>query len=61
MFIYILLLICSKILLQNDKKLVVVGVIGKSAFPDCNKMAALEVLGRHPSIINHEPKEVDIT
>lgn len=44
--------------MQNDKKLVIVGVIGKSAFPDCNKMAVLEVLNRHPSLLNHEPKEV---
>lgn len=44
--------------MQNDKKLVIVGVIGKSAFPDCNKMVALEVLDRHPSLIKHEPKEV---
>ena len=44
--------------MQNDQKLVIVGVIGKSAFPDCNKMVGLEVLDRHPSLIKHEPKEV---
>lgn len=44
--------------MQNDKNLVIVGVIGKSAFPDCNKMVGLEVLDRHPSLIKHEPKEV---
>lgn len=48
----------SKLLMQNDQKLVIVGVIGKSAFPDCNKMVGLEVLDRHPSLIKHEPKEV---
>ncbi|XP_073826726.1 nonsense-mediated mRNA decay factor SMG8 [Musca autumnalis] len=49
-----------KILFQDDKKVVVVGVIGKSAFPDCNKMAALDVLGCHPSILKHEPQEGQI-
>lgn len=48
----------SKLLMQNDQKLVIVGVIGKSAFPDCNKMVGLDVLDRHPSLIKHEAKEV---
>ncbi|XP_065357000.1 nonsense-mediated mRNA decay factor SMG8 [Calliphora vicina] len=50
----------NKLLMQNDKNLVIVGVIGKSAFPDCNKMVGLEVLDRHPSLIKHEPKEGQI-
>lgn len=48
-------------LLLNDagRKIVVIGVIGKSAFPDCNKMASLDgILDRHPELIDHEPAEV---
>lgn len=45
---------------HDDKKLVIVGVIGKSAFQDCNKMAGLSVMDTHPSHINHECKEGEI-
>ncbi|KAI9585523.1 hypothetical protein GQX74_001370 [Glossina fuscipes] len=50
----------NKLLLQNDKKLVIIGVIGKSAFPDCNKMVALNILDRHPALLDHEAKEGQI-
>lgn len=44
-------------LFPNDEKLVVVGVIGKSAFSDCNKMVSLGVLDSDPSMLEHEPQE----
>ncbi|XP_055920717.1 nonsense-mediated mRNA decay factor SMG8 [Eupeodes corollae] len=47
-------------LFQDERKLVIVGVIGKSAFPDCNKMAGLNVLHSHPSHLNYESNEGEI-
>ncbi|XP_055837192.1 nonsense-mediated mRNA decay factor SMG8 isoform X2 [Episyrphus balteatus] len=47
-------------LFEDNRKLVLVGIIGKSAFPDCNKMAGLNVMDTHPSHLNHECKEGQI-
>uniref|UniRef100_W8C0J7 Nonsense-mediated mRNA decay factor SMG8 n=1 Tax=Ceratitis capitata TaxID=7213 RepID=W8C0J7_CERCA len=47
-------------LFHNEEKLVVVGVIGKSAFSDCNKMVAIGVLDSDPSMLEHEPQESTI-
>ncbi|XP_017481898.1 PREDICTED: protein SMG8 [Rhagoletis zephyria] len=47
----------AELLFQNDEKLVVVGVIGKSAFSDSNKMVAMGVLDSHPSLLDHQPQE----
>uniref|UniRef100_A0A1B0AJM4 Uncharacterized protein n=1 Tax=Glossina pallidipes TaxID=7398 RepID=A0A1B0AJM4_GLOPL len=50
----------NKLLLQNDKKLVIIGAVGNSAFPDCNKMVALNLLDRHPALLDHEAEEGQI-
>lgn len=40
----------SEILFKADKRLVVVGVLGKSSRPDCNKMAGFQVLNAYASL-----------
>ncbi|XP_067622842.1 nonsense-mediated mRNA decay factor SMG8 isoform X2 [Eurosta solidaginis] len=47
----------AELLFRSEEKLVVVGVIGKSAFSDSNKMAAIGVLDSHPSLLEHEARE----
>lgn len=38
------------LLFHNDKQMVVVGVLGKSQQPDCNKMTGFEVLNEFPAL-----------
>lgn len=52
--------ICE-ILFRENKKYVIVGVIGKSYFPDCNKMTRLQILDVYPSILDHNCIEGQIT
>ncbi|XP_037958411.1 protein SMG8 isoform X2 [Teleopsis dalmanni] len=44
----------------DDKRLLIIGVIGKSNRPDCNKMVPLGVLNSYPIFIDHPPKEGQI-
>lgn len=46
---------------RDDKKLIIVGVIGKSAFKDSNKMAGLKILNVPPSLLNGNSEEGKIT
>ncbi|XP_058819673.1 nonsense-mediated mRNA decay factor SMG8 [Topomyia yanbarensis] len=40
----------SKILFKNDKQRIIVGVIGKSSTPDCNKLVGFDLLTVHPAL-----------
>ncbi|XP_055547065.1 nonsense-mediated mRNA decay factor SMG8 [Wyeomyia smithii] len=40
----------SKLLFQNDRQRIVIGVIGKSTSPDCNKLLGFNLLNIHPSL-----------
>ncbi|XP_053694239.1 nonsense-mediated mRNA decay factor SMG8 [Sabethes cyaneus] len=40
----------SKLLLQNDRQRIVIGVIGKSTTPDCNKLIGFNLLNIHPAL-----------
>lgn len=50
---------CANIFNEN-KKLVIVGVIGKSAFNDCSKMAGINVIDLNPSNLKAESKDEQI-
>lgn len=47
--------------MSEDPNLIIVGVIGKSSFEDCNKLAGFNILDVAPSLLSHEPKEGQIT
>lgn len=51
----------SDLLFQDDKQMVVVGVLGKSSQPDCNKMAGFKILNFCPSLISSAPRDGKIT
>lgn len=41
--------------------MVVIGVLGKSSHPDCNKMAGFKILDFYPSLTSSTPKDGRIT
>lgn len=47
----------SDILLRDDKTMIIVGVIGKSSHPDCNKMAGLNMLRTNPALAASKHQE----
>lgn len=49
------------LLSSEDPNLIIVGVIGKSSFEDCNKVSGFNILDVAPSLLSHEPKEGQIT
>lgn len=53
--------LCSDLLFQDDKQMVVVGVVGKSSHADCNKMAGFKILDFCPSLISSQPQDGKIT
>lgn len=40
--------------------MIIIGVIGKSSFPDCNKMAGFQLIGSYVSLQDENPKDVNI-
>lgn len=50
----------SDLLFGEDEKMIIIGVIGKSSFPDCNKMAGFQLLGSYVSLLGESAKDVNI-
>ncbi|XP_001844514.2 protein SMG8 [Culex quinquefasciatus] len=47
----------SKILMKDDQQLIVVGIIGKSSTPDCNKLVGFNLLTIHPALTDTDPRD----
>lgn len=50
----------SDLLFSEDEKMIIIGVIGKSSSPDCNKMAGFQLLGSYASLLGEDAKDVNI-